>query len=141
MKLNYSNKRTITTSDLFDACDPPLTFEVRTRPPKEWANVQREFGESGNQDVELAKRVIAFAFLTVSDGSNTYDIRTVEQVEQLAEAIDQENPGYGDEFLTTIAWGFINNHFTYLERNLGNSPRPLSQSNGNGPEKTVAMVS
>lgn len=157
MKLNYSHKRTITTADLFDACDPPLSFEVRTRPPKEWANIVSEFSEGGRKDAELAKKVIAGIFLTVAstiylpdengelelypDKENTYPIQTVEQVTELVQAIENENPGYGDEFLRTIAWGIEHNHFTYLSDHLGNSLKPLAQLNGNGLKINQVKVS
>jgi hypothetical protein len=141
MKLNYSHKRTITTADLFDACDPPLMFEVRTRPPKGWAQIDLDFDTSGHENVELAKKMIAGAFLTVSDGENVYPINTVKQVEALREAIESENIGYGDEFLCTIAWGFSRNHYNYLGEHLGNSQKPLAQLNGSGQEKVVAKAS
>ncbi len=139
MKLNYSSKRTITTADLFDACNPPLIFEVRTRPPRGWAKLQLEFDDSNHEDAKLAKQLISMAFLTVSDGENTYPIETVSQVEDLAQAIENENPGYGDEFLRTIAWGFSTNHYNYLGDHLGNSLEPLPQLNGSGQEEKVKV--
>lgn len=133
MKLNYTSKRTITTADLFDACDPPLIFEVRTRPPKGWAQVDLDFSESDHTDVELAKRLIAGVFLTVSDGGeHIYNLITIEQVEDLQQAIEQGNPGYGEDFLITIAWGFSSNYYNFIGNHLGNSLKPLTQLNGSG---------
>ncbi len=139
MELNYSNKRTITTADLFDACDPPLVFEVRTRPPKGWGGIENKFDKTNHSDARLAKELIAGAFLTVSDSENTYEITTVKQVEALAQAIEDENPGYGDKFLCSIAWGFSSNYYNYLGNHLGNSLEPLGQSddNGQGEKKPV----
>jgi hypothetical protein len=134
MKLNYTNKRIVTTADLFDACDPPLIFEVRTRPPREWARLNNEFEDDGCQDADLARILISMAFLTVSDGENVYPISTTEQVEDLRLAIESENLGYGNDFLCTIAWGFSTNHYTYLGNHLGNSLKPLAQLNGSGQE-------
>ena len=141
MKLNYNRKRTITTADLFDACDPPLVFEVRTRPPVGWAKLNNEFLMDDFNDPELAKTLIALAFLTVSDDETTYPITTVDQVNELREAIEEGNPGDGDDFLCTIAWGFSTNHFNFLEKNLGNSREPLPQLNGSSGNKAPVSVS
>jgi hypothetical protein len=141
MKLNYTNKRTITTADLFDACDPPLIFEVRTRPPKGWALIDLEFSKGGHEDVELAKQMIAGIFLTVSDGGEVYPLKTIKQVEALQQAIEDENPGYGEQFLITIAWGFSRNYYQYIGDHLGNSLEPLPQLNGSGQSKEAAKVS
>ena len=165
MKLNYTSKRTITTADLFDACDPPLIFEVRTRPPKGWAQIDLDFSETDHTDVELAKRMIAGVFLTVSEiqtveedkkeedenpdyrevypiqTGEVYPIQTVEQVEALQQAIESENPGYGEDFLLTIAWGFSRNYYSYIGKHLGNSLKPLLQSDDNGQGKSKVKVS
>lgn len=141
IKLNYSYKRTVTTADLFDACDPPLVFEVRTRPPREWAKLNNEFEADNCNDVELAKRLIAMAFLTVSDGETFYPISTPEEVEALRQAIEDDNPGYGNDFLITVAWGFSTNHYSYLGKNLGNSLKPLQPSNDSSGEKNQVKVS
>lgn len=141
LKINYSSKRTITTADIFDACNPPLTFEVRTRPPREWARLNNDFEVDGCNDAELAKTLIAMAFLTVSDGENTYPISTPEEVDDLRQAIEEDNPGYGNDFLTTVAWGFSTNHYSYLGKHLGNSLKPLQQLADSSGEKNQASVS
>lgn len=140
MKLNYSFKRTITTADMFDACNPPLIFEVRTRTPRGWVDLDLEFGEGNHEDVKLAKQMIAGAFLTVSDGGEVYPIQTIEQVEDLHRAIEEINPGYGNDFLCTIAWGFSRNHYTFIGKHLGNSLKPLAQLNGSGQNKVGAKA-
>jgi hypothetical protein len=134
MKLNYNAIRTITTADLFDACDPPLIFEVKTKPGRTWARLDRKFDETGNKDIEIAKQLIAEAFLTVSDGENTYDLRTIEQIENFGLAIDELSPdsGGGDEFLCAIAWGYSVNHYDFLAKNLASSRKLLTQLNGSG---------
>lgn len=139
MIINYNYKRTITTADFFDACDPPLVFEVKSKPGREWARLDRKFDETDNEDVEIAKRLITEAFLTVSDGENTYDLRTISQVEDLRDAIEELNPGGGDEFLNAIAWGFSVNHYDFIVKNLGNSRRPLEQSETNGPKEKKGL--
>ena len=141
MKLNYSSKRTITTADLFDACNPPLIFEVRTRPPREWARLNNEFETDDCNDAELAKTLIAMAFLTVSDGENVYPISTPEEVDELRQNIEDDNPGHGNDFLTTIAWGFSTNHYNFLGKNLGNLLKPLLPLNDNSGEKNQVKVS
>ena len=141
MKLNYQFKRKITSADLFDACQPPLVFEVRTRPSRKWAKLNNDFETGGSTDVDTAKELIAMSFLTVSDGGQAYPLTTVENVDALRKAIENENPGYGDEFLCHVAWGFQANHYTYLTEHLGNSLKPLSQSNGTGLKRDPAVVS
>lgn len=135
MKLNYSSSRTITTADMFDACNPPLIFKVRTRVPRGWASIDLDFSEGGHKNIKMAKQMIAGAFLTVSDGEGTYQIQTIEQVEELRHAIEIDNPGDGDSFLCSIAWGFSSNYYKFIGDHLGNSLEPLSQLNGNGQEE------
>lgn len=141
MKLNYNATRIITTADLFDACDPPLIFEVRSKPGKEWARLDREFDETGNDDIEIAKQLISKSFISVSDSDNAYPIKTISQVEDFRLAIEELNPGGGHEFICAIAWGFSVNHYDFLVKNLGNSRRPLKQSNTNGQSKSRVKVS
>lgn len=136
MKLNYSSSRTITTADMFDACNPPLIFEVRTRVPRGWASIDLDFSEDGHKNVEMAKQMIAGAFLTVTDGGEIYQIQTIEQVEELQKAIEENNPGDSDNFLCSIACGFSSNYYKFIGDHLGNSLRPSPQLNGSGQEGT-----
>ena len=141
MKLNYVGKRTITTADLFDCSDPPLVFEVRTRPPRNWATLFNDFESGGADDIEIAKKLIAMCFLTVSDGGESYKIDTEELVEAMQQAIEAENPGYGEEFICTIAWGFGRNYYRVLGDQLGNSKKLLEQLNTNSEETNRVKVS
>lgn len=141
MKLKYSPKRTITTAELFDACDPPLTFEVKTKPGHEWAKLDREFDKNGAKDASVAKELISMAFLTVSDGGEIYSIETIDQVEMMGQAIEDNNPGEGNNFLCAMAWSFGRNYYTQLEEILGNSQKPLAQLNGSGQEKSKVKES
>ncbi len=141
MKLNYKATRTITTADLFDACNPPLVFEVKSRPGKEWSELDNKFDETNNTDIEIARELISLAFLTVSDNENTYPISKVSQVKELQENIEELSPGDGEFFILNIARTFSINQYNLLVANLGNSLRPLSQSNGNGPKVAKVKVS
>lgn len=141
MKLNYSYKKTITTADLYDATDPPLSFEVLVRPPRDWSIRYADFEDTGADNIEIAKELFNMTFLTVSDGDNTYSLDTVADVEELQAAIEATNPGYGAEFICNLVWAFGRKYFLFLRDNLGNSIEPSLQSNGNGGEKTPALVS
>lgn len=141
MKLNYSHKRVITTADLYDATDPPLIFEVRSRPPQPWASLYNEFERDGMIDADVARQLIAMVFLTVSDGENTYPMDTPESVQALQEAIEENNPGHGNDFSCNIAWAFGRHYYSFLGDHLGNSLKPSQQSNGSAGEKTPALVS
>ncbi len=141
MKLNYSHKKTITTADLYDATDPPLAFEVLVRPPREWSIHYAEFEDSGGDNIEMARELLAITFLTVSDGENVYPLNTVEDVTDLQAAIEANNPGYGAEFVCNMVWAFGRKYFLYLRDNLGNSIEPLPQSNGSGAEKSPVSAS
>ncbi len=141
MKLNYNPKRTITTADLYDAADPPLTFEVLARPPRPWAILYNEFEQNGSTDLEAAKELISLVFLTVSDGDNVYPLNTIQAVTDLQAAIEENNPGCGVEFCCNIAWSFGRHYYSFLSDHLGNSPEPLRQLNGSGQEKSPALVS
>ena len=141
MKLNYKNTRTITTADLFDAADPPLIFEVRTRASSEWARLHKDFEENGADDAALARHLISLIFLTVSDGedgSEIYPIDTIETVQSLQDAIEDNNPGDGDNFVCTIAWAFGINYYSFLEGRLARSLKRSKQLNDNGLVKTPA---
>ena len=141
MKLKYSPKRTITTADLFDATDPPLTFEILARPPRAWAVLYSTFEKDGARSVEMARELISLAFLTVSDDENTYPINTIEAAFGLEAAIEEENPGYGEDFMCSIAWSFGRHYYNFLGEHLGNSPEPLPRLNGSSGEKSPAKVS
>ena len=141
MKLNYNTKRTITTADLYDATDPPLIFEVLTRPPRPWAILYNEFEKNGSADIDAAKELISLVFLTVSDGGEVYPLGTVKAVGELQAAIEENNPGCGVEFICNIAWSFGRHYYSFLSDHLGNSPEPLPQSNGSGQEKSPAVAS
>ena len=141
MKLNYNPKRTITTADLYDAADPPLIFEVLTRPPRLWATLYNEFEQAGSIDLETAKELISLTFLTISDGDEVYPLDTIEAVTALQAAIEESNPGCGVEFCCNIAWSFGRHYYSFLSDHLGNSPEPLRQLNGSGQEKSPALVS
>jgi hypothetical protein len=141
LKLNYSHKRVITTADLYDATDPPLIFEVLTRPPRVWATIYNDFEKDGAKDPIIARKLISLVFLTVSDEENTYPLNTIEAVAELQAAIEESNPGYGDEFSCNIAWSFGRHYYSFLGDRLGNSQEPLPQLNGSSGEKTQALVS
>lgn len=119
MKLKYNPTRTITTADLYNACDPPLIFKVKARPGREWAKLDKDF-EGTKDEIKVAKKLVSMTFLSVSDGENTYPLKTISQVEDLQKAIEGLNPGGGEEFISAIAWGFSNNHYNYLANHLGN---------------------
>lgn len=142
MTLNYNPKRTITTADLYDAADPPLIFEVLARPPRPWAILYNKFEQDGAQNLDWARELISLAFLTVSDGGDdVYPLNTIEAVDDLRAAIEENNPGCGDEFCCNIAWSFGRHYYSFLSDHLGNSPEPLQQLNGSGQEKSPALVS
>lgn len=141
MKLNYNPKRTITTADLYDATDPPLIFEVLTRPPRPWAILYGEFEKDGMRDLDAAKELISLVFVTVSDGGEVYPLNTVKAVTGLQEAIEKVNPGYGTQFCLDIAWAFGRHYYSFLGEHLGNSLEPLPQSNGSSGEKSPALAS
>ena len=141
MKLNYTPKRTITTADLYDATDPPLIFEVLTRPPRPWATLYNEFEKDGARNLDLAKELISLVFLTVSDGGEIHPLNTIEAVAGLQAAIEEMNPGYGSQFCCDIAWAFGRHYYSFLGDRLGNSLEPLQQLNGSSGEKSPALVS
>lgn len=132
MKLNYNATRTITTADLWDACSPPLIFEVKARPGIKWSELDNKFDETDHTDVKIAQELISLAFLTVSDGENTYPISKVSQVKELQESIEELSPGHGKTFILNIARSFSTSQYNYLVANLGNSLKPLAQSRPNG---------
>lgn len=141
MKLKYSQKRMITTADLYDATDPPLIFEVLARPPREWAVLYNTFEKDGATNVEMARKLISLAFLTVSDDENTYPLNTIEAANGLEIAIEEENPGHGEDFMCSIAWSFGRYYYIFLGDHLGNSLEPLPQLNGSSGEKSPAVAS
>lgn len=141
MKLNYNTKRTITTADLYDATDPPLIFEVLARPPRPWAILYNKFEKDGAGNLDWAKELISIVMLTVSDGGDVYPLNTIGAVNDLQAAIEEDNPGCGVEFVCNIAWSFGRHYYSFLADHLGNSPKPLPQSNGSDGEKSPALVS
>lgn len=132
MKLNYNATRTITTADLWDACNPPLIFEVKARPGIRWSELDNKFDDTNHTDVKMAQELISLAFLTVSDGENTYPISKVSQVKELQESIEELSPSHGETFILNVARSFSTSQYNYLVANLGNSLKPLTQSKPSG---------
>ncbi len=141
MNLNYSYKKTITTADLYDATDPPLSFEVLVRPPRNWSILYTDFEDTGADDIEMAKELFNMTFLSVSDGENAYPLDTIKDIEGLQEAIEATNPGYGAEFICNMVWAFGRKYFLFLRDHLGNLREPLPQSNGSSGETAPALAS
>lgn len=141
MKIEYSPTRTITTIDLFMACDPPIEFESRVRLTPEWARQHRLWEEAGSKDVEMALELVGQAFVSVSQGGESYPLETKEAVQELRDAIDAQNEGAGNEFICDILDSFAFSHYNYLASRSMAYAALSGQSNGSGEKKNPVAVS
>ena len=141
MRITYSPTRTITSSDLFMACDPPITFTVKVKVPPTWARLHRQWEEQGHADLQMTKELIAQSFVTVGQDGDAWPLNTIEAVDELREAIEEQNPNSGDDFLITILDSFAFNHYNFLAGQSMSSAAPLTQSNGSGAKKDRVAVS
>lgn len=121
MKFTYHTTRQITTADLYDATDPPLIFQVKTRLSRDWLLAWDAFGEAEAGDVSAAADLVAEAFISVTqDGEEIYPLDSKADALALRDAIEEAQPGAGDAFLRHLALAFGTNHYRYLDKRLGN---------------------
>jgi len=141
MKLKYTATRHITTADLLIPADPPIEFEVKSRPSREWAVLFREFEHGNGKDVNQAMKLISLSFITVAQDDEIYPLGSIAAVGDLRDAIEVDNPGHGDDFICNVAWGFGNHFYTWAENTLGNLRERSQPLNGSGRQRSKAKVS
>ena len=141
MKIIYNPTRVISTADLFDTCDPPIEFAVRTKIGAEWNDRQIRWDEAGAQDVDEAMALVADVFVTVAQGDDQWPLKGIDGVKELRDAVEEANPGAGDEFICGLVSGFSLNHWGWLRRNRGKSLILLEPSNNGVKEKAQKVPS
>jgi hypothetical protein len=141
MKIIYNPTRTITTGDLFIACDPPMSFEVKSRLSADWATKHLAWEADGSEDITIALDLVSTGFLAVSQNGERYDLNSIEAAEALREAIEGGNEGEGDTFICDIVSSLAHNHYSFLARNSANSARLSELSNGKNKQKQKAKDS
>jgi hypothetical protein len=124
LKLSYNHTYEFTTADYFNASDPPLTFEASARATPEWARLVRNWLENSPDDVGPALEIVGRAIISVSQNGTKYPINGREGAKALRDAIEQGNPGQGDDFIIDLAQGHYNYHFRRLADLVGNSDEP-----------------
>lgn len=141
MKIIYNPSRTITTGDLFIACDPPMSFEVKSRLTSDWATKHLAWEAAGSEDITIALELVSTGFLAVAQNGERYDLNSIEAAKALREAIEGQNEGEGNTFICDIVSSFAHNHYSFLARNSADSARLLEQSNGMSEQKSQVRVS
>ena len=141
MQIKYNPIRTITTADLFIACDPPITFDVKARLSPAWAIKSREWEESDSPDIDTAIELMSESFVSVAQDNETFPLTSIKAVQSLRDSIEQDNEGYGDEFIIHLVEMFSNNHFRFLALASAKSAKLLRPSNGMVKEKSKVKSS
>jgi len=81
-------------------------------------------------------QIVGLALVSVSQNGERWPIDGLDGAKELRDAIEAENPGYGDQFIRHLALAHYNYHFRRLDDLLGNSEAPSAQSaDGNSPDK------
>ncbi len=135
MKIKYNPTRIITTADMFIACDPPITFEVKVRISPDWARRLGEWEDAKDQDINIAMQLMSETFISVSQDGEAFLLSDIKSVQELRDSIEQDNKGYGNEFITQIVEMFGTNHFRFLALASQRSTELLRPSNGTAKEK------
>ncbi len=123
MNIVFNPTRTITTADLFIACDPPMTFEVKAQLSTDWVRSHIAWEESGTEDMKTAIDLVSSSFLSVAQDGNKYPLDTIDAVQDLINAIEDNNKGQGNLFVCDILTKFTHNHYSFLTRSSANSAR------------------
>lgn len=139
LNLNYNPTYEFSTADIFDATDPPLFFEAVSRHSASWSRLVRQwraYDEDGNSKIpiseanpDMAEEIIGMVIVSVrqEDGPR-YPLNGREGAASLRAAIEEENPGKGASFMCQLAQGHYNHHFLRVDKLMGNSETPSTQS-------------
>ena len=141
MNISYSPTRLITTSDLFIACDPIITFGVKSKVTPEWARLHREWEDTGGDDIDLAMTLVSQAFVNVGQNGEVWKLGSLDTVKELRDSIEGQNPGHGDEFIITILSSFAFNHYNFLASRSIEYAELSTQSHVNGAKSSRVKVS
>lgn len=131
IKLSYNPTYTFSLADAMDASETQMTFEAHSRQASAWSRLTRAWLDDEAQDVGRALEIVGQGIIAVSQDGQRYPLGGREGAEALRDAIEAENPGYGDEFIKNLALGFFNHHFQRLGEMMGNSSKP-SPASGDG---------
>lgn len=135
IKINYKPTYKFSSFDIFDAADSePITYEAHARLPGEWAALHVAWRNGNYEDTNQALDIIGLALVSVAQGGERWPIEGRAGAEALRDAVEADNPGYGDQFIKHLALGHYNYHFRRLESLLGNSEAPsASSADGSSP--------
>lgn len=112
MKLSVQTTRTITTDDMRIFCEPPLTFEGIGYFSPSFVNDLAEWEK--NPDDDRAIKFVSRIFLSVSQNGARYPLSTEADVLALRDAIEEINPGNGNNFLATIVEEYTRAHYRFF---------------------------
>lgn len=134
MKFSFNPAvRAVTSKDLGLACDPPLTFEIKTALPRPTATMALGWQQGGSGDVNVALEIIGRMFVSVGQAGQRYPLTGRDNVEALRLAIEESTPGAGDDFILSLANRGINNHYDFFTDESTDSPPPSMPSSAGVP--------
>lgn len=129
--LHYKPTYIFSSLDIFDYADTePIIYEAYARQSPNWAMLCRDWLKDESEDVERALEIVGMAIVSVEQGGEKFQLHGIEGAKALRDAVEAENPGYGDVFVKHLALGHYALHFRRLDERLGNSPNGLEPSSG-----------
>lgn len=140
LRLNYRATYTFSSLDIGDMADSEqIVYECWANRPSGWTAKCRDFfaGNDPATSVELALDIIGLSLISVSQGGKRWPVAGREGAEALREAIESQNPGYGDEFILNLAIAIFDRQTRRENERSKNSGEPSpGSSDGNGSENT-----
>lgn len=107
--INSVTTKILTTAELGIACDPPLTFEVKTYLTRETLALLACWDDDSDNPV-LTKQVAARLFVSVQQDGEKFPLDSEAAISGLAQAIGPD----GMEFVGAMVRGFEALHFGFF---------------------------
>lgn len=137
MKLKYK-LREVSTDDFYPNFDPPLIFQVRASPRRDWLDLAEALEEAELKDVSAAIQLLPSLAVSVSDGDSSTPLGTAEATEDFYKAIQGAMPDMAGEIICSLAYGLaidcIREKKAVLQRLKEPSP---AYANGSDPKEAV----
>lgn len=135
IELTYRATTSFSSDDIRDVADnEPLVYEIWANRPTGWTAKAKAFLESGADNVDLALDIVGLSLVAVSQAGQRYPCAGRGGAEALRETIEAQNPGYGDDFIRTLAVSIFDQQLKREDARLGNSKTPSAQSaDGSSP--------
>lgn len=131
MKLDYKATFKVSNWEMGDFADSPeIIYELWANRPIGWREKCLEFIEGKYESIDLALDIVGMILVSVSQDDETWPIKGRDGAQELRDSVEEQNPGYGDTFIFTLAVALFNHYYEYAEQRSKNSSKPSRRSGG-----------